>query len=80
MFQPDQGKPFQCVIPYPLSMTEKPETAPVTTKEQIVKPATAISVGRGRGILKRAPGHASLIEECAEHKRQESALEERRAR
>jgi hypothetical protein len=34
-------------------------------------------IRRGRGILKRAPGHRSLIEDRAEHKKQECALEER---
>ena len=50
----------------------------------LLKPVTAALIRRGRGILKRAPGHvlghASLAEERAEHKRQERALEERHAR
>jgi AbrB family looped-hinge helix DNA binding protein len=46
----------------------------------LLKPVTAALIRRGRGILKRAPGHASLTEDRAEHKRQERALEERHAR
>jgi AbrB family looped-hinge helix DNA binding protein len=51
----------------------------------LLKPVTAALIRRGRGILKRAPGHGSpghgsLTEERAEHKRQERALEERHAR
>ena len=43
----------------------------------LLKPVTAALIRRGRGILKRTPGHGSLTEERAEHKRQERALEER---
>ena len=56
----------------------------------LLKPVTAALIRRGRGILKRAPGHASpghgspghgsLTEDWAEHKKQERALEERHAR
>jgi len=51
----------------------------------LLKPVTAALIRRGRGILKRAPGHGSLTpgsqtEHWAEHKRQERALEERHAR
>jgi len=56
----------------------------------LLKPVTAALIRRGRGILKRAPGHGSpghgspghgsLTEDRAEHKRQERALEERHAR
>ena len=45
----------------------------------LLKPVTAILIRRGRGILKRPPGHGSLDEDRAEHKRQERALEERHA-
>jgi AbrB family looped-hinge helix DNA binding protein len=48
----------------------------------LLKPVTAALIRRGRGILKRSrahglPGHGSLTEDRAEHKRQERALEER---
>ncbi len=56
----------------------------------LLKPVTAALIRRGRGILKRAPGHGlpghgsprqgSLTEDWAEHKKQERALEERHAR
>jgi AbrB family looped-hinge helix DNA binding protein len=51
----------------------------------LLKPVTAALIRRGRGILKRAPGHGSrghgsLAEDWAEHKKQERALEERHAR
>ena len=46
----------------------------------LLKPVTAALIRRGRGILKRAPGHRSLSEDWAEHKKQERALEERHAR
>jgi AbrB family looped-hinge helix DNA binding protein len=45
----------------------------------LLKPVTAALIRRGRGILKRAPGHGSLTENWAEHKRREKALEERYA-
>jgi len=46
----------------------------------LLKPVTAALIRRGRGILKRAPGDASLTQDWAEHKKQERALEERHAR
>jgi AbrB family looped-hinge helix DNA binding protein len=51
----------------------------------LLKPVTAALIRRGRGILKRAPGHGSLSqgslkEDWAEHKKQERALEERHVR
>jgi AbrB family looped-hinge helix DNA binding protein len=56
----------------------------------LLKPVTAALIRRGRGILKRAPGHGSLShgslsqgslkEDWAEHTKQERALEERHAR
>ena len=51
----------------------------------LLKPVTAALIRRGRGILKRAPGHGSLTHgslagDWAEHKKQERALEERHAR
>jgi AbrB family looped-hinge helix DNA binding protein len=46
----------------------------------LLKPVTAALIRRGRGILKRAPGHGSLAEEWTEHKKQERAIEERHAR
>jgi AbrB family looped-hinge helix DNA binding protein len=50
----------------------------------LLKPVTAALIRRGRGILKRTPGHdlqnrSSLVEDRAEHKRQERALEDRHA-
>ncbi|MGO9827168.1 MAG: AbrB/MazE/SpoVT family DNA-binding domain-containing protein [Terriglobales bacterium] len=45
----------------------------------LLKPVTAALIRRGRGILKRAPGHGSLTEDWAEHKKRERALEERHA-
>ena len=45
----------------------------------LLKPVTAALIRRGRGILKRASGHASLTEDWAEHNRRERALEERHA-
>ncbi len=42
----------------------------------LLKPVTAASIRRLRGILKRRPGDKSLAEEWAEHKRAESELEE----
>ena len=45
----------------------------------LLKPVTAALIRRGRGILKRTAGHRPLTEEWAEHKKQERALEERRA-
>jgi AbrB family looped-hinge helix DNA binding protein len=46
----------------------------------LLKPVTAALIRRGRGILKRAPGHGSLAEDWAEHKRHERALDDRHAR
>lgn len=51
----------------------------------LLKPVTAALIRRGRGILKRAPGHGPLTQESlrddwAEHRKQERALEERHAR
>ena len=61
-----------------------------TAEGILLKPVTAALIRRGRGILKRAPGHGSpghgslrngsLSEDWAEHKKQERALEERHAR
>lgn len=46
----------------------------------LLKPVTAALIRRGRGILRRKPGDKSLIDNWAEHKKQERALEERHAR
>jgi bifunctional DNA-binding transcriptional regulator/antitoxin component of YhaV-PrlF toxin-antitoxin module len=42
----------------------------------LLKPITAASIRRARGILKRKPGERPLAEEWAEHKREERDLEE----
>lgn len=45
----------------------------------LLKPVTAALIKRGRGILKRTPGGTALIDDWAEHKKEERALEERHA-
>jgi bifunctional DNA-binding transcriptional regulator/antitoxin component of YhaV-PrlF toxin-antitoxin module len=47
-----------------------------TSEGILLKPVTAASIRRARGILKRKPGQKSLSEEWAEHKKRERALEE----
>ena len=42
----------------------------------LLKPVTATTIRRARGILKRRPGQKPLTEEWAEHKKQERELEE----
>ena len=42
----------------------------------LLKPVTAVTVRRLRGILKRKPGAKPLAKEWAEHKREEKALDE----
>jgi AbrB family looped-hinge helix DNA binding protein len=42
----------------------------------LLKPVTAVSIRRLRGILKRKPGEKPFAEEWAAHKRQEMQLEE----
>lgn len=42
----------------------------------LLKPVTAATVRRLRGILKRKPGDKSFDQEWAEHKREEKELEE----
>ncbi len=42
----------------------------------LLKPVTAVTIRRLRGILKRKPGEKPLAEEMAEHKRAEKELEE----
>ena len=42
----------------------------------LLKPVTAVTIRRLRGILKRKPGEKPFAEEWAEHKRQEMQLEE----
>ena len=42
----------------------------------LLKPVTAATIRRTRGILKRRPGQKPLAEEWAEHKKQERELEE----
>jgi AbrB family looped-hinge helix DNA binding protein len=41
----------------------------------LLKPVTAVSVRRLRGILKRKPGEKPFAAEMAEHKREEKELE-----
>ncbi len=45
----------------------------------LLKPVTAALIKRGRGILKRTQEGKSLIEDWAEHKKKERALEDRHA-
>lgn len=42
----------------------------------LLKPVTAVTIRRLRGILKRKPGAKPFTEEWAEHKREEIELEE----
>ena len=42
----------------------------------LLKPVTAATIRRLRGILKRKPGDESFDQEWAEHKREEKQLEE----
>ena len=42
----------------------------------LLKPVTAVTIRRLRGILKRKPGERPFAEEWAEHKREEAQLEE----
>ena len=42
----------------------------------LLKPVTATTIRKLRGILKRKPGDKSFAEEWAEHKREEIKLEE----
>ena len=42
----------------------------------LLKPVTAVSIRRLRGILKRKPGEKPFAEQWAEHKREEMELEE----
>ena len=42
----------------------------------LLKPITAVTIRRLRGILKRKPGEKPFAEEMAEHKRAEKELEE----
>jgi AbrB family looped-hinge helix DNA binding protein len=46
----------------------------------LLKPVTAASIRRSRGIIKRKPGGKSFAEEWAEHKREEKELEDRLVR
>ena len=47
-----------------------------TAEGILLKPVTAVTIRRLRGILKRKPGDKSFDEEWAEHKREEKELEE----
>ncbi|MDE3066788.1 MAG: AbrB/MazE/SpoVT family DNA-binding domain-containing protein [Verrucomicrobiota bacterium] len=47
-----------------------------TSEGILLKPVTAATIRRARGILKRRPGQKPLAEEWAEHKQQERELEE----
>jgi AbrB family looped-hinge helix DNA binding protein len=52
-----------------------------TTSEGILlKPVTAVTIRRLKGILKRKPGDKPFAEQWADHKREERELEERRGR
>lgn len=42
----------------------------------LLKPVTAATIRRTRGILKRRPGQKPLADEWAQHKKQERELEE----
>ncbi len=42
----------------------------------LLKPVTAVTIRRLRGILKRKPGNPPFAEEWADHKRREKELEE----
>ena len=42
----------------------------------LLRPVTAVTIRRLRGILKRKPGDKPFAEEWAEHKRQDIELEE----
>ena len=48
-----------------------------TSEGILLKPVTAALIRRGRGILKRTSGGEPSLEDWAEHKRSERALEER---
>jgi AbrB family looped-hinge helix DNA binding protein len=45
----------------------------------LLKPITAVTIRRLRGILKRKPGEKPFAEQWAEHKRQEMELEQANA-
>jgi AbrB family looped-hinge helix DNA binding protein len=45
----------------------------------LLKPVTAALIRRGRGILKRTQGGKSMVEDWAEHKKKERAIEDRHA-
>lgn len=51
-----------------------------TSEGILLKPVTAALIKHGRGILKRKPGDKPLVQEWAEHKKQEKELEDRHAR
>jgi AbrB family looped-hinge helix DNA binding protein len=42
----------------------------------LLKPVTAVTIRRLRGILKRKPGEKPFAEQMAEHKREERELED----
>jgi bifunctional DNA-binding transcriptional regulator/antitoxin component of YhaV-PrlF toxin-antitoxin module len=47
-----------------------------TAQGILLKPVTAASIRRARGVLKRKPGQKPLSQEWEEHKKQERELEE----
>jgi AbrB family looped-hinge helix DNA binding protein len=47
-----------------------------TSEGILLKPVTAVTIRRLRGILKRKPGDKSFAQEWAEHKNEELELEE----
>jgi AbrB family looped-hinge helix DNA binding protein len=48
----------------------------VTPDGILLKPVTAVTIRRLRGILKRKPGAKAFADEWSEHKREEMQLEE----
>ena len=71
----------QVVIPMGLRMQfaiEEGTRAVVqaTPEGILLKPITAVTIRRLRGILKRKPGDKPLAEEWADHRRAEKELEE----
>jgi len=51
-------------------------TLEATADGILLKPVTAVTIRRLRGILKRKPGENTFAEEWAEHKREERKLED----
>ncbi len=68
------GHPAPCILPFQKGWASPPpsDLGAFVILEALIR--------RGRGILKRAGGDKPLAKDWAEHKTQERALEERRAR